>query len=63
MEDAEEEGRWEGRERTTKNYHCTVRGDDDYDDYAPPQLESEAAVTLSDAETVIPFLFGPRYAG
>ena len=36
-EEAEEEGRWEGRDRTTTKGHHTDRGDDDYNDFAHPQ--------------------------
>ena len=63
MEEAEEEGRWKGRERATTKGHYMVRGDNDYNDYAPPHPESEAAAVLSDSKPEIPFVFGPRYAG
>ena len=62
-EEADEEGRWEGRERTTTKAHCMVRGDDDYNEYAPPHPESEASAVWYNSGTEIPFAFGPRYAG
>ena len=46
-EEAEEEGWWEGRERTTTKGHCTGRDGDEYDDYALPHPESEVDVALS----------------
>ena len=46
-EEAEEEGWWEVRERMTTKGHCTVRGDNDYNNYAPPHLEYEAEVASS----------------
>ena len=42
--------------------HRTVRGNNNYDDYAPPHPKSEAAAASSDLEPEIPFAFGPRYA-
>ena len=42
--------------------HCTVRGNDDCDDYAPPHPESEAAAASSDLEPAIPFVFGGKEA-
>ena len=58
--DAEEEGWWEGRYMTTKKGHCTVRGDDYYNNYAPSHPESETAAP-SDLEPAITFAFGPRF--
>ena len=58
----EEVGKWEGRDRTTKKGHCTRRGDDEYDDYAPHHPESETAAASFDSKLAIRFAFGPRYA-
>ena len=41
--------------------NCMGRGDDDYDDYAPPHLDSEEVAASSDLEPAIPFMFRPRY--
>ena len=60
-DEAEEEAWWEGRERATIEGYCTVRFDDDYEDYAPPHPDSDAVATASDLELVILFAFGPRY--
>ena len=62
-EDIEEEGIWEGMERTETKGYCTGRGGNDYDCYSPPNPEYEAEASLSDSEPEIPFTFGPRYAG
>ena len=62
-EEAEEEGQWEGRERTTTKGHCTGRGDDDCNYYAPPHPDYEAAAASIDSNLAIPFAFGPRYVG
>ena len=62
-EEAEEEGRLEERNRKTTKGHCTGMGYDDYEDYALPHPESEAAAASSDSEPEIPFAFRPRYAG
>ena len=62
-EEAEEEGLWEGRKRMTTNRKCTGRGDNDYNDYAPPHPESEAAAASYDSYLAIPFASGSRYAG
>ena len=63
LEEAEDWGRWEGRDRTTIKGYCTGRVEDDYDNYAPPHPESEAAIASSDSKLVISFVFGLRYAG
>ena len=60
VEKAKEEGRWEGRERTTTKGRHTGRGDDDNDDYAPPHPELEASAALSNSEPAIPFIFGGK---
>ena len=39
------------------------KGLNDYNNYAPPHPESEAAAALSNSEPSIPFTFGLRYAG
>ena len=39
------------------------RGDNDYDNYAPPHPDSEAAVASFYSLTVISFAFRSRYAG
>ena len=52
-----------GEGEDDKKGHCAGRGDGDYDDYAPPKPESEAAAASSDSKLVIPFMFGTRYAG
>ena len=38
------------------------RGNDDYDEYAPPHPDSEAVAASSDLEPVILFAFRPRYS-
>ena len=42
---------------------CMGRGKCVYDGYAPPHLESEAAVSLYNSKPAIPFALGPRYVG
>ena len=37
--DGDEEGRWKGRDRTTKNGRRTGRGNNDGNNYAPPHPE------------------------
>ena len=37
-----------GEVKDDKKGHCTVRGNDDYDNYEPPHLESEAAAASPD---------------
>ena len=61
--EAEEEGRWEGREKTKTKGNCAGRGEDDYDNYSPTYPESEAAAVSSDLELPLMFVFGLRYAG
>ena len=62
-EEAEEEGWWEGRDRTMTKGHCTGRDEDDYDNYALPYPESEAEAASSNSKLEIPFVFGPSYSG
>ena len=38
VEEADEEGQWEGKERTTTKGRLTNRGNDDYDSYASTHL-------------------------
>ena len=40
-----------------------VRDNDDYNNYAPPHPDSEAAAALYESEQEIPFVFRLRYAG
>ena len=47
--------------KTTKGRR-TGRGDDEYDDYAPPHPESESAVASSDLEPAIMFTFKGKEA-
>ena len=61
MEEEEEERQWEGRERTTTKRNFTGMVNDDYNEYASPHPESEAAVGLFDLKLTILFEFGPRY--
>ena len=63
MDDAEEESKWGGIERTTTKGHCTGRGDDDCDNCSPTHPVSEAVAASFDSNLVIPFTFGPRYEG
>ena len=56
------EGGRGGRGKKTKG-HFTVRGDDDYNNYAPAQPDYGSAAMSSDSEPEIPFTFGPRCAG
>ena len=59
----QEEGCWEGREKTTKKGLRTVRGNGDKDnDYSPTHPELEVAAALSDSDTAIPFTFGSKQA-
>ena len=53
---------WEDRERNTTKGPCMGRGDDDYDNYKPLQLESDAVAASSYSEAEIPFTFRGKEA-
>ena len=53
--EAEDEGRWEGRERTIKRGRHTERGKYESGKYKPTYPEAEAAAALSDSEPEILF--------
>ena len=57
VEEADEEGQWEWKERTTTKGRLTNRGNDDYDSYASTHLESEVAAAATDSEAEILFAF------
>ena len=58
LEETEEDGWWESKERTTANGRCIGKGDYDYNKYAPPHPKSEAVAASSNSDLVIPFAFG-----
>ena len=61
-EEAEEEGWWEGMERTTTKGIHMGRGDYEYDDYSLTNPESEAVAALSNLKPAILFAFGGKEA-
>ena len=58
VEEAEEEGRWEGRDRMTTKGRLMGRGEDDYDNLTPTHLDYEAAVASSNSNLAMLFTLG-----